>query len=247
MTAGAGELEDRVVLVTGAGAGVGGALAPAAAARGARLVLCDRAGGRLDEAVVRAERAAGPGRVLAVAADVSREADVEELFERALDAFGRVDAAVNAASVDRGGPLIDARVEDFDEVLATNVTGAFLVSVRAIQEFLAQGGGRIVTIAAAASASGAILAASQGALHGLTRTIAKEYGGRGVLANLVTHEGGAGRGCAGAAGAALFLAGDRASFVNGATIHVGRHPHPGPSAAAAAAPPPPLPSDRGHG
>ena len=193
-----GELEDRVVVVTGAGGAPGRAVAAAAAARGARVVCCAPPGEPLP---------AARDRVMPVVADVSREADVEDLFERALDACGRVDAVVHCTRA-RDRPLADTTARDFDAALATNLTSAFLVSVRAVQEFLAQGGGgRIVIIRSTA--------ASQGALHGLTRTIAKEYGRRGVYANLVMA-------CeeddAGAAAPALFLAGDRAGFINGATL-----------------------------
>jgi 3-oxoacyl-[acyl-carrier protein] reductase len=202
-------LQDRVAVVTGAGGAGGRAVVAAAAARGAKVVCCAPAGEPLPT---------GCDRILPVVADVSREADVEDLFDRALDAYGRVDAVVNCARGGRDGPLAEVRAEDLDAALATNLTGAFLVSVRAVEEFLAQGGGgRIVSVgstAARGAPSRAILATSQGGLHGLTRTIAKEYGRRGVYANLVL----AGENHAGAACAALFLAGDRASFINGATL-----------------------------
>jgi len=109
-------------------------------------------------------------------------------------------------------------VEELDAALDEIVTSAFLVSIRAVDEFLAQGGGRIVTVCSAPR-PGAIAAAARGALRGLTRTLAKEYGGRGVRANLVLAATGDD-----AVGPALFLAGERSSFVNGATIRAGVGP-----------------------
>jgi len=242
-----GPLEDKVVVVTGGSRGIGRAIVLGALERGARVAFCARsAGADADWVKAEAERRHGPGRAIAVRADVSREADVEALFDATVEAFGRVDVAVNNAAVNRDDLLVHLTVESWDEVIATNLTGPFLVARRAIQEFLAQGeGGRIVSLGSLSqmgATSQASYAAGKGGLVGLTRTIAKEYGRRGIFANLVV---------AGyvetaitermpeyvkrflvdsctlrrtarpeeIAAAVLFLASARASFVNGETIH----------------------------
>jgi 3-oxoacyl-[acyl-carrier protein] reductase len=242
-----GELDGKVVVVTGGSRGIGRAIVLGALERGARVVFCCRA---LDaESAVTLREGldlAGAGKVLAVAADVSREDDVDALFTRTLDAFGQVDVAINNAAISRDDLLVRLTVEAWDEVIATNLTGPFLVSQRAIQEFLGQGeGGRIVSVGSLSqngATSQSSYSASKGGLQGLTRTIAKEYGRRGIHANLVV--GGyvetrmsdrmpefaknflvnacpqrrLGLGSE-VADAVLFLASDRASFINGESLH----------------------------
>jgi len=187
----AGELRGKVVLVTGGSRGIGRALVLAASAAGANVAFCARTvGAAADEVVREAEILGGAGSLLAITADVADESDVEALFEAVIDRFGHVDVVINNAGINRDALLVQTSVEDFDEVIATNLTGTFLVCRQAVQEFLAQGeGGRIVSISSISqhgATSQAAYAASKGGLLGLTRTIAKEYGHKNVVANLVT-------------------------------------------------------------
>lgn len=244
---GARTLDGKVVVVTGGSRGIGRAIVLGALARGARVAFCARTpGADADLVKAEAERRHGPGRAIAVAADVSREKDVEALFDATIEAFGRVDVAVNNAAVNRDDLLVHLTVESWDEVIATNLTGPFLVARRAVQELLAQGeGGRIVSLGSLSqmgATSQASYAASKGGLQGLTRTIAKEYGRRGIFANLVVAgyvetsitarlPEAARRFLVDScplrrkaapeeiAAAVLHLASDRAGFVNGETIH----------------------------
>lgn len=171
--------------MTGGSRGIGRAIVLDAAARGDRVVFCARALGAESDEVV----AASEGRAVAVAADVAREADVEALFDRAIAEHGRVDVAVANAGINRDDLLVHLTAEIFDEVVGVNLTGAFLVARRAVQEFLAQGEGGRVVLVSSLSQNGATsqtaYAASKGGLQGLARTIAKEYGSRGIAANLV--------------------------------------------------------------
>jgi len=161
-----------------------------AAARGAAVAFCARTLGPEAEAVrEEAARTNPAARVAAVRADISREDDVQALFDAALRAFGRVDVVVNNAGISREALLVSLPAAAWDEVIAVNLTGAFLVSRQAIQEFLAQGaGGRIISIGSVmqeGAPSNASYAASKGGLIGLTQTIAQEYGNRGISAHLV--------------------------------------------------------------
>lgn len=178
-----GELADRVILVTGGSRGIGAEIVRQAAERGAMVAFCARTLGHPQEEGLQA------GRVVAVRADVSREDEVEKLFDATLHAFGRVDVVVNNAGISREGLLVSLPTTAWNEVIATNLTGAFLVSRRAIKEFLAQGAaGRIISIGSVmqeGAPSNASYSASKGGLIGLTRTIAHEYGSRGVRAHLV--------------------------------------------------------------
>lgn len=244
---GEAELDGKVVLVTGGSRGIGRAVVLAAAAAGATVAFCARSlTPATDDVVCEAEKLAGEGKVLAVAADVSREDDVEAMFDTVVDRFFQVDVVVNNAGINRDALLVRTPTEDFDAVIATNLTGAFLVCRRAVQEFMTQDGGRIVSIGSisqAGATSQAVYAASKGGLVGLTRTIAKEYGHKGVVANLVTAgyiETDLTRDldpalagelvAAGAlrragrpeevASAVLFLASERAGYINGEAIAV---------------------------
>ena len=186
----AGDLEGKVVVVTGGSRGIGRDIVLGAVARGAQAAFCAREIGRDAQAVKKeAERHGRAGQVIAIRADISQEDDVEALFDATLSAFGKVDVVVNNAGIDRANLLVSLSVQDWDEVIATNLTGAFLASKRAIQEFLATGeGGRIVTLGSIAQhgmQSSASYAASKAGLVGLTRAIAKEYGSKGIYANLV--------------------------------------------------------------
>jgi NAD(P)-dependent dehydrogenase (short-subunit alcohol dehydrogenase family) len=183
-------LEEKVVLVTGGTRGIGRAIVLEAAAAGARVAFCGRtAGAEMDAVAAELERLAGPGRVLARACDVTREEQVEALFDATLETFGRVDVSIHNAGINRDELLVYSSTEVFEEVLATNLTGAFLVSRRAVQEYLAAGeGGRILftgSLSDKGATSQTAYSASKGGLRGLCRTIAKEYGHKGIYANMV--------------------------------------------------------------
>ena len=242
-----GALTDKVVVVTGGSRGIGRSIVLRAVAEGAKVVFCARTLGADSEDVARqAESIGGTGSAIATQADVSREADVEALFDLVIDRHDRVDVLVNNAGVNRDALLVHQSTEAFDEVIATNLTGAFLTSRRAVQEFLGQGeGGRIVAIgsvSAGGATSQSAYAASKGGLVGLTRTIAKEYGHKGIVANVVVagfvettltagvsdegrrllQESSALRRIGKAeeiAAVAVYLASSRASFINGEEVH----------------------------
>jgi 3-oxoacyl-[acyl-carrier protein] reductase len=183
-------LEGKVVVVTGGSRGIGRQIVLGAIERGAQVAFCTRKIGR-DALVVKeeAERCGKPGQVIAVRADVSEEGDVEALFDATLHTFGKVDVVVNNAGIVRANVLVTLATQDWDEIIATNLTGAFLTSRRAIKAFLASGeDGRIVTVGSIAQdgmQSHAGYAASKGGLVGLTHAIAQEYGSNGIYAYLV--------------------------------------------------------------
>jgi 3-oxoacyl-[acyl-carrier protein] reductase len=184
-----GLLRDRVLVVTGGSRGLGRAIVLGATADGAKVVFCGREAARVAEVVHDVEQLSGPGRVVGVVADVSSEADVERLFDTACQAFGGIDVAINNAAVNRAGALAALPVDTFEEMIAVNLSGAFLVSRRALREFLASSrGGRIVTIGSVAQNGGSMSAGyalTKGALAGLTRALAREYGPRGIQAHLL--------------------------------------------------------------
>lgn len=195
---GSGELAGKVVLITGGSRGIGRELVLEAAARGATVSFCARSLGPQAQAVEEeARRRTGAANVLALRADVSSESDVDALFEATIGAFGRVDVVVNNAGLTRDFLLVSFPLDAWDEVIATNLTGAFLVSRRAVQTFLAQAKGlpssaakglKIISIGSIqqnGAPSTACYSASKGGLIGLTRSIAWEHDKQGIRAYLV--------------------------------------------------------------
>jgi 3-oxoacyl-[acyl-carrier protein] reductase len=141
-----GRFDGRGVVVTGAGSGFGEAIARRFAAEGARVCICDINGGALDR--VAAEIESAGGRVRSVVADVSREAEVENLVATAAAAFQRVDVLVNNAGYSHMSRVLwKIPVEEFDAVFAVNVRGVFLGCKHVIPRMIDQGGGVIVNIA----------------------------------------------------------------------------------------------------
>ncbi|WP_415950488.1 SDR family NAD(P)-dependent oxidoreductase [Streptomyces sp. KLOTTS4A1] len=182
---------DKTALVTGAGSGIGRAVALAFAAEGAKLVLAGRGRAPLDETVALIEAAGGTAS--AVTADVSKAEDVRELVAETVRRHGRLDVAVNNAGVFRGGqPLAELPVEDWRTLLDINVTGVF----HALQAEIAvmrgqEGGGAIVNIASNLGAHTRIpgvggYITSKAAVSALTRAAALDHIGDGVRINAVS-------------------------------------------------------------
>ena len=181
-----GRLEGRTALITGAGRGIGRAVALAYAQEGASLALCARTGTELAGTVeaAKALSADAVGRT----ADISRAEDVEAWVSEAASRFGRIDILVNNASA--FGPrveLCDYPEEAFRQVLDVNVTGVFLVTRAVLRAGMLEHGGRIVNVSSGAGRRGrprwGAYTASKFAIEGLTQMWAAELEDRGVLVN----------------------------------------------------------------
>jgi 3-oxoacyl-[acyl-carrier protein] reductase len=183
-----GRLDGRVALVTGGSRGIGRAVAERLARDGAQLVVNYRQRADAAEEVVGGIAAAG-GSAVAVAADVSVAAEAQDLVEAALAAYGRLDILVNNAGITRDGLVMKMSEEDWDAVLGANLRSAFLVSRAAVRTMLRQRGGRILFMTSVSGLDGnagqANYAASKAGLVGLTKSLAKELGSRGVTVNAV--------------------------------------------------------------
>ena len=180
-------LADRVVLVTGASRGIGRAIAGTLAELGALVVLAARDTARLDAAV--GEIAAAGGRAEAVAADVADRASVEAAVKKVLDAHGRIDGLVNNAGVTRDNLVLRMKDEDWQAVLATNLTGVFLCTQAALRPMIKQRSGRIVNVTSVVGLIGnagqANYAASKAGVVGFTKSVAREVASRGITVNAV--------------------------------------------------------------
>ena len=179
--------EGRVAVVTGGAKGIGRAIATHLAAGGAKLVLAGRSEAPLEE--LRAVIAGQGGEAVAVRADVAVEADADALCARALEAFGKADILVNNAGMTRDGLLLRMSDADWDQVLDTNLKGAFHCTRAFARPMIRQRWGRIVNIASVigliGNAGQANYAASKAGLLGFTKAVAKELASRHITVNAV--------------------------------------------------------------
>lgn len=237
----AGLLEGKVAVITGAGQGIGKACAKVFAREGARVLAVDISGAEEDTA------AELGNAVAAFHADVSREDEIAALFAAALEAFGRVDVALNVAANQKGRD-VEVSAAEYEDMTATNFRGALLCTEHAVRAMLPTGGGSIVNFSSvgglnAEDRAPIVYAAAKAAMHSFTKAYAVQYGARGIRANVIAPgftltettrrtppdlmrymcEKPALRRAAEAseqAEVAAFLASDRASYVTGAIIPV---------------------------
>jgi len=188
----AGRLAGKAALVTGATSGLGEAIARGYAREGAAVALCGRRAAE-GQAVVEAIRADG-GRAESIPCDVGDAGQVQALVARTVEAFGRLDLAVNNAGLGApGGKLADIGDDEFDQLIRINLRGVWLCMKHEIRQFLSQGGGGTivnmgsvlghVAIGAQAQYSAAHYVAAKHAIEGLTKTAAADYGRDGVRVN----------------------------------------------------------------
>jgi NAD(P)-dependent dehydrogenase (short-subunit alcohol dehydrogenase family) len=181
-------LQDKVAIVTGAGSGIGRAVALAFAKEAARVVVNDWRTDGGGEATVETIRAAG-GEAVYVSADVASEADVKRLIETAVDTFGRLDVMVNNAGVMVAKPLLQLTEEDFDYVTSVNQKGTFFGTKHAAASMIASGGGSIINTASIAADHGQhggfVYSGTKGAIISMTITAAAELGEFNIRVNAV--------------------------------------------------------------
>lgn len=181
-------LQGRVALVTGGSRGIGAAVAQSLAAAGSAVAICARNGEAAAETA--AGISAAGGQAVGLAADVGQTADVERLVAACLERFGRLDILVNNAGITRDGLILRMKDDDWTDVLAVNLNGAFYCARAALRAILKQRqGGRIINIGSVVGSMGnagqANYVASKAGLIGLTKALAKEVASRGVTVNLV--------------------------------------------------------------
>ncbi|HEY1363961.1 MAG TPA: SDR family oxidoreductase [Xanthobacteraceae bacterium] len=181
------QLEDRVAIVTGASKGIGKAIARAFAAAGAHVVMAARSRAALEAAA--GEIAGKSGSALPVTADVSVEEDIVSLFRTTMDRHGRLDILVNNAGITLRAPTDQIALRDWQKVIDTNLTGAFLCSREALKIMKQQRSGRIINVGSISSITprpnGAAYAATKLALEGLTRSIALDYREYNIAASII--------------------------------------------------------------
>jgi NAD(P)-dependent dehydrogenase (short-subunit alcohol dehydrogenase family) len=236
-----GLLDDKVAVITGAGSGMAKASTKVFVREGAKVLAADISG---DEKVTATELG---DAVVPFHADVTKEADVEAMIERAVHEFGHIDAVLNVAGIGAPTPIIDLTMETYDQIMDVDLRGVLLGMKYGIRAMLETGGGAIINWSSVGGLNSglatSVYSAAKAGVIAVTKTAATEYGTRGIRANAICP-GFILTEIMGAAGAehfpemfekaalkragqphevaevAAFLASDRASFVTGAIIPV---------------------------
>ena len=180
------DLTGRVAIVTGASRGIGRAVALTLASAGARVVAAargDNARGTVDAIV-----GAG-GEALAVSVEVTDAASVQAMADAALGRYGRIDVLVNNAGITRDQLMLRMKRDDWDAVLATNLTGAFACTQAVLKTMVRQRSGRIISISSVVGQTGNAgqtnYAASKAGLIGFSKSLAREVASRAITVNVV--------------------------------------------------------------
>lgn len=176
------QLEDKVAVVTGAGRGIGRAIAIAYAKHGAKVVCAARS---MDELNAVAAETGGE----AIRCDVASETDIRALMDGTRDRFGRIDILVNNAGAVARLPVHELPVDDWDMVMNVNLRGLFLCTKYALPAMLDQGAGCIINISSGAGVVGppnrSAYAASKHGVMGFTKTLVAEYLRRGIRSHVI--------------------------------------------------------------
>jgi len=181
-----GRLAGKVAIITGAGSGIGRAMALLFAREGATVVAAGRTPASIEETVAMIRSETGR-KALAVVADVAVPADVERMVRETVERFGRIDILCNNAGIGSSKDVVAVEPDEWDQVFAVNVRGVYLGCKYALPHMLAQGGGAIINTASVLALVGAperaAYCASKGAVVALTKQIAVEYADRGIRCN----------------------------------------------------------------
>ncbi len=182
-------LREKVIIVTGGGAGIGEEYCRALAHEGARVALVDVLAREALESLA-AEIVADGGEVEPIQADVSSQADTQRMAQQVVARWGRIDGLVNNAVWQPAKPFDQYTVEEFDRMMAVNVRGVWLCTVAVFPSMKRQGKGKVVNIASQTFFSGwwnlAPYVASKGAVIGLTRALAREVSPLGIRVNCLS-------------------------------------------------------------
>jgi NADP-dependent 3-hydroxy acid dehydrogenase YdfG len=182
-----GQLQDKVAIVTGASDGIGKAIATAFVTEGAKVVIAARSLDKL-EAMAKSFKANGRNAI-AVRCDVTKEADILNLFKVTKDSYGRLDVLVNNAGMATGGPTDQMPLENWQRMIDTNLTSVFLCSREALKIMKPQRYGKIIMIGSISSLTprpnGASYATTKHGLEALTHSICQDYRDHHVTASLI--------------------------------------------------------------
>jgi 3-oxoacyl-[acyl-carrier protein] reductase len=182
------KLRDRVAIITGGARGIGGAIATAFAAEGADVVIADRLGEDVAAPVIESVAAAGR-RAVHVQTDVSDEASVRNMVDRAYGEFGDIDILVNDAGVFGQYFFHELTVEEWDRVVGINLRGVFLCTRMVLPRMLDRGRGKVINVASQLGQIGGVemvhYSASKAGVIGFTKALAREVSTKGIHVNAI--------------------------------------------------------------
>jgi NAD(P)-dependent dehydrogenase (short-subunit alcohol dehydrogenase family) len=182
-----GELRDCVALVTGAGSGIGRAIAILFACEAAKVVVADLSEGDGKDTVELVKK--DGGEAIFVQGDVSKSASVKRMVEVTVEKYGKLNILVNNAGVESTGSVVDATEENWDKVIDINLKGTFLCSKYCTPRIIESGGGAIINIASVLGLIGskgeAVYCASKGGMISLTRAMALDFASQNVRVNCI--------------------------------------------------------------
>ncbi|MCO6381484.1 SDR family NAD(P)-dependent oxidoreductase [Oceanicola sp. 502str15] len=180
-----GSLAGKVAIVTGAGRGIGAAIAKALHARGSRVAVVD----------VNHETAAGTAsemgaNAIGIEADVSRSEAVSAMVAQVVETFGGIDILVNNAGIDRAVPILEMEEAEWDRLMEINLKSVFLCTKAALPAMIERGGGSVISTSSIVARQGAMnggihYAASKGAILAFTKTLARQMAQHGIRANAI--------------------------------------------------------------
>ena len=184
------DLTGRIAIITGGSIGLGRQMAEGLAEMGANLVLCARKQERCQQA---AEELQPLGvKAIALACDVKSPASIQEVVDATLSQFGRIDVLINNAGISWGAPVEEMRLEDWNKVIETNLTGTFLCSQAVGKVMIRQGQGKIINIASVAGLGGAPpelsaigYHASKGGVISFTKDLACKWAAHNIQVNAI--------------------------------------------------------------
>jgi len=180
-------MQNRIALITGASRGIGRACSLALSSSGARVVLAARHVDQLE--LVAAEIRSCGGHAFTVEMDLSVPDSIRSAIAKASKEFGRIDILVNNAAITRDGLAVRMKQEDWEAVLATNLTGAFIATQQVLLSMMRERWGRIINITSVVGEAGnpgqANYSASKAGLIGLTKSLAQEMASRNITVNAV--------------------------------------------------------------
>ena len=181
-------LKDKVALVTGGSRGIGRAIALELGRRGAHVAVNYAGNEKKAEEVVKELNDIGV-QSFKIKANVSEEQEVKEMVKKVVKEFGKLDILVNNAGITKDNLLMRMKVEEFDDVINTNLKGAFLCTKAVTRQMMKQKSGRIINIASVVGVIGnpgqANYVAAKAGVIGLTKTTAKELASRNILVNAI--------------------------------------------------------------
>ena len=183
------DLKGKTAIITGGNRGIGKVTCLKLAEMGANVAINHRAGSIADAEQVKAACEAFGVKAITVAADISNMEDCEAMFQSVQDVFGKVDILVNNAGITKDGLMVRMKESDFDDVINVNLRGSWNCMKLASKLMMKQRSGRIINLSSVAGIVGntgqSNYSASKAGVIGMTKTLAKEIGSRGVTVNAV--------------------------------------------------------------